>query len=79
MENHFTQVCERRSRIGHIGTDDERSNTDTDDRGDESSGTELHTDSEYEENPSYHYAASVKKRAVFREGRLPKSPGKEVL
>ena len=79
MENHFTHVCERRSRIGHIGTDDESSYTDTDDRGDESSGTEWHTDSEYEESPSHHYAANVKRRTIFREGRSPKSPGKEHL
>jgi hypothetical protein len=37
MENHFTTVCERRSRLSHIGTDEEMSAEDTDDDISESS------------------------------------------
>ena len=59
MENHFTRVCERRSRSGHIGTDDEISNADYDDEIYESS--DVHTESDGEGNISRVYAAKIKR------------------
>jgi len=76
MENHFTTVCERRSKINHIGTDDEFSTFETDDDISESSAAGLVTDSDGDDIPSHNYAADVKRQG-FYEGRPPKSPGKE--
>ena len=63
MENHFSRVCERRSRSGHIGTDDEYSNAESDDEIYASS--DVYTESEGEGNTSRISAVKIK-RSGFR-------------
>ena len=67
MENHFTKVCERRSRSSLMRSDDDTPFEDTEDE--QSSAGEYFSESGNEESPCHHFAARVR-RPGFRQGPL---------
>ena len=60
MENHFTKVCEQRSRSSLMRADDDTPFEDTEDE--QSSASEYISESENEESPYHHFAARVKRQ-----------------
>ena len=67
MENHFTKVCEQRSRSSLMRADDDTPYEDTEDE--HSSASDYISESGNEEAPFHHYAARVRYPG-FRKGRL---------